>query len=196
MVRLAERDSGGTRLRSGERLTLLVIERDNSSSTLSNGEPVHFLDAQVAMYPGANPGLDRQSNAHLKSNGSPLVAYSSDQMIELVTAAWQHEDMADDNRTFSELTEQDGFDGHSTVYVIDADVARTPDGTLRIVPGSVRRADESRVPVKVEQAQARACAQARSLEDRQSPAPESWMPKQQEDWLGQENETQPEGPEL
>lgn len=156
----------------GKDLTLLVVEYEGTSTYGSDGSPIHHLDVQVAMFDGANEHLRRQSNPHLHAaamrpggSGNPLVPYSADQMLEVVTAAWQQDDPASDSREFSDRTEQnvlarDGSRVLGTVYVVNADVAVGDDRRARIVPGSVRKADEALVPDNVMAAQREACGKA------------------------------------
>lgn len=160
----------------GENLTLLAVEYNGTSATDTNGAPFHYLDVQVAMFDGVNDQLRRQSNAHLKwdalspgGDGNPLTGYSSDQMLEIISAAWQQDDLASVSTALSDVTEQNvtGRDGSvlGTVYVIQADVATAHGGRVpRIVPGSVRKADESLVPLEVMAEQRSACAKAWAAE--------------------------------
>lgn len=160
----------------GENVTLLIVEYNGTSGTEANGLPLHYLDVQVAMFDGVNDQLRRQSNPHLNweamrpgGSGNPLMGYSSDQMIEIITAAWQQDDLESASTALSDVTEQNvkGRDGSvlGTVYVVQADVAAGNGNHVpRIVPGSVHKADESLIPREVMTEQHSACAKARALE--------------------------------
>lgn len=160
----------------GDNLTLLVVEYNGTSATDVDGLPVHYFDVQVAMFDGVNDHLRPQSNAHLKfdamrpgGSGNPLVGYSSDQMIEIITAAWQQDDLMGECTALSDVTEQNvhGRDGSlvGTVYVVQADVSTGHGGLVpKIVPGSVSKADESLIPRAVMAEQYESCAKAWATE--------------------------------
>lgn len=140
----------------GKSVALLAVEREGSSLTDGRGLPLHLLDVQVAMFDGANGHLRRQSETSL--SGRP-VAYSSEEMIAIVTAAWQQDDPADPATPAPTTTEQE-VDG-GTVYAFVADVAMDRKaGVVRALPGSIGRMDPALVPARVMEAQVLACERA------------------------------------
>ena len=160
----------------GKDVLLLVVEYDGSSTSTDNGEPVHHLDVQVAMFDGANPTIRRQSNAHLHAgalrpggSGDPRVPYSSDAMLEIVTAAWQQHDPADTSPATDSTTDQNVYNRDrsrvlGSVYAVRADVVAVPGAGVRIAAGSVRPVDPAMVPSMVMDAQRQACGAAYGVE--------------------------------
>jgi len=146
-------DTAQRRRASLDDLTLLVIER-TPSGTDAEGFPTHELEVEVAMYPGANPGVARLERATVSRS-----TYTDEQFMEIVTAAWQQDDPSDpspipdpadrtEQNTYSASGEVDG-----SVYVVRAGLER---GTGKIAPGSVRREDPDSVPGFVMEAQEQA----------------------------------------
>lgn len=129
----------------GRRIELLAIERQGSSGTDAAGLPLHSLDVQVAMYPGANMHLPRQQDPHINPGE---VSYDTDEFMAMVTAAWQQDDPADTTTPGVVTTEQE-IDGAS-IYAFIGDVAKDRrTGQVRVVPGSITRLDPSLVPEQV-----------------------------------------------
>lgn len=135
-------------------LTLLVIEREGTSGTDARGMPLHDLEVQVAQYEGANPQV-RRTGAAMSSRGT----YSSEDFLDVVTAAWQQDDAGDPTPIpdSSDRTEQNVLDEQGrvcgSVYVVRGDLVR---GTGRLLAGSVSREDPGAVPDFVMAAQSQA----------------------------------------
>lgn len=155
----------------GRDLVLLAIQYDGTSTTDPKVDPVHYLDVQVAMFDGVNEHLRRQSNPHLKASsmrpggdGNPLVAYSSDELIDVVTAAWQQTDPMDPATPAEDTTEQNIHNSEGrvigSVYAIRADVTVPPGGSPRIERGSIRPVDPALIPANAFEAQQVACGRA------------------------------------